>query len=270
MDLYSDIKENYSGRDILARSKGLLDRYESTDSFYQLYSSFRKSFPEVNPEGANALDFRRFFNQLLLHYCHNEAYIKSTFIKKELLQGKHVTIFELPVGDSRADLCKINGHSICYEIKTDYDTTKRLQKQLRDYSTVFEYVYVISSEKRSSKILPLLPEHVGLYVYCDNTRNVSYHKLKEATLSPFLSSKKQLSCLSQSELQRIAGSKAKKKDIIQLLLKKDGSEINLVFKQAIKERYSKKWLSFSDHINDYRELDYQFFYQSMYPASILS
>jgi hypothetical protein len=269
MNLISSVEQNYSKKEILRRSRPWLDNYETTDSVYQLSSYFDKLFPNIKATGAGASDFRALCNELMLHYCHNEAYIKSTFIKKELLKGHHVTIFELPVVQSRADLCKINGHSICYEIKTDYDTLKRLKKQLLDYSLVFEYVFVICSEKRSAKILPLLPNHVGLYVYKDSSAHLSYKKMKRAMLSPFISPKKQLECLSQSELRSISKTKEKSSKIIPLLLKKGSEFVNLAFKTAIKQRYREKWESFSIHINDYHEVDYQFFYQSMFPSSII-
>ncbi len=80
-------------------------------------------------------NIRSLYNECLLKYYPNEASVKANFINKILLNGKtHVTIFELPVGRSRVDLCKINGTSVAYEIKTDYDTFYRLEKQIYDYS----------------------------------------------------------------------------------------------------------------------------------------
>ena len=62
-------------------------------------------------------NIHKIYNRIILNYYPNEICIKSSFIKQILMNGKkHVTIFELPVGSSRADLCKINGESIAYEI----------------------------------------------------------------------------------------------------------------------------------------------------------
>ena len=59
------------------------------------------------------------------------------------MKGKsHVTIFELPVGSSRADLCKINGTSVAYEIKTDLDNFNRLEKQIEDLEDDISYFVV--------------------------------------------------------------------------------------------------------------------------------
>lgn len=64
---------------------------------------------------------REIYNDIIMHNYPNENAIKSSFINKVLLRGRsHVSIFELNVGRSRADLCKINGTSIAYEIKTDW------------------------------------------------------------------------------------------------------------------------------------------------------
>ena len=99
---------------------------------------------------------------LMVHYYHNEAFIKAMFIK-ELKKQKSVSFFELPIKDSRIDLCSINGHSVAYEIKTKYDTLKRLNKQVNDYLSAFEYVYVVCSSDKTGLVQSTVPNCVGIY-----------------------------------------------------------------------------------------------------------
>lgn len=96
-------------------------------------------------------------------YYPNEATIKANFIDKVLfpLNPANISIFELPIGNSRVDMCKVNGHSAAYEIKTDLDTFDRLEGQLSDYFDVFETVYVVTSEKRWQELPSYVPMPAG-------------------------------------------------------------------------------------------------------------
>lgn len=111
-------------------------------------------------------DIHAIYNEIILKYYPNEICIKANFIKQILMKGKsHVTIFELPVGSSRADLCKINGTSVAYEIKTDLDNFNRLGKQIEDYYKIFEEVYIICSESNTDNIISMIPQICGIYTY---------------------------------------------------------------------------------------------------------
>lgn len=50
---------------------------------------------------------------------------------------------ELPVGPSIVDLAVFNGTSTAYEIKTEFDSEKRLASQSSNYLKAFEQVYVV-------------------------------------------------------------------------------------------------------------------------------
>lgn len=55
---------------------------------------------------------------------------------------------EFRVGESIADIAFFNGESKAFEIKTQYDSSKRLNKQLHSYSRVFDKCYVVIPEER--------------------------------------------------------------------------------------------------------------------------
>jgi hypothetical protein len=80
-----------------------------------------------------------------------------------LLGGVYIN--ELPTGTTRADVVHVTEHFMHgYEVKGDGDTLQRVANQLRCYSEVYDFVTFIVTEKHLAKLLPLLPEWVGIQV----------------------------------------------------------------------------------------------------------
>ncbi|MFD2720419.1 sce7726 family protein [Hymenobacter monticola] len=80
-----------------------------------------------------------------------------------LAGGVHIN--ELPTGTTRADVVHITEHFMHgYEVKGDGDTLQRVANQLRCYGEVYDFVTFIVTEKHLAKLLPLLPEWVGVQV----------------------------------------------------------------------------------------------------------
>ena len=81
----------------------------------------------------------------------------------QLLGG--VYIDELPTGTTRVDVVHITEHFMHgYEVKGDGDTLQRVANQLRCYGEVYDFVTFIVTAKHLPKLLPLLPEWVGVLV----------------------------------------------------------------------------------------------------------
>jgi len=201
-------------------------------------------------------NIRREVTSLLYSYYPNEASIKSAFLNKKLFNStQHVVCFEMPVGTSRADLCKVGKYSTVYEIKTDLDNLNRLEKQLSDYQKVFDYTYVICSEKR----YPYLQEHIsndiGIYTY-SQTKNGDYKfaLANEAVLSKSQDCEYQLSLLNKREKLYYA----KLCDINA----KCTPSTNDLFKQILRERYLPSWLFLQQNRSRIFNIDYQFFFKN--------
>ena len=76
-----------------------------------------------------------------------------------------VCIDELPTGSTRADVVHITEHFMHgYEVKGDGDTLQRVANQLRCYGEVYDFVTFVITEKHLPRLLPLLPEWVGVLV----------------------------------------------------------------------------------------------------------
>ena len=76
-----------------------------------------------------------------------------------------VYVDELPTGSTRADVVHITAHFMHgYEVKGDHDTLQRVPNQLRCYAAVYDFVTFVVTEKHLPKLLPLLPDWVGVLV----------------------------------------------------------------------------------------------------------
>lgn len=107
------------------------------------------------------------YNLLFKNY-RNEYIYKNVIVNKILL-GKHSLntsqmLTEFRVGRSKADVVLLNGDSTVYEIKSQYDSFARLEKQIRAYFEIFDYINVISSASQVQKLESILPDKAGILV----------------------------------------------------------------------------------------------------------
>ena len=81
--------------------------------------------------------------------------------------------YEVMYGSSRcvADMVFISkGHSYAIEIKSEFDTTARLENQLKEYISLFDYIIIFTAPNHLEAIKAVLPEYVGLY--CISKRGI--------------------------------------------------------------------------------------------------
>ncbi|MCK9182712.1 MAG: sce7726 family protein [Fibrobacteraceae bacterium] len=94
-------------------------------------------------------------------------YIYKNVLTSRILLGVHslkttTVVPEFRVGGVKADFAVFNGTSTVYEIKTERDTLRRLQKQLDYYLQLFDKIYVVAGESHLEALLATLPSCVGL------------------------------------------------------------------------------------------------------------
>lgn len=208
----------------------------------------------------NSKDVRSIINYTTVSKYPNETTIKSAFINNVLSKTKnHISIFELNTISCRVDLCKINGESIAFEIKTDLDNLKRLNNQLTDYLNVFEEVYVICSQDKQESILLSIPECVGIYTYKINRLgNYTFTKTKSASRNHDLSPDMQLKLISKADKLKYAIDETSHPE-----------KINFAFKQALKNKYSKHWNFLIKNKDIIYDIDYQWFFKNQIEPSIV-
>ena len=251
-------KKLYSDYTVLANQDTLSDRIVKNTG-----SSIFSEYPDLSP--------REIYNQLLKSYP-NETIIKGNFVNKFLLKSRsHVAIFELNVNSSRADICKINDASYAFEIKTDLDSPFRLEKQLKDYFDVFEYVSIICSAEK----YPLFSKHItstcGVYTYTVNRKKDYKFKLeKKAVKNSNFMADKQLNMLTKGEIIRHFGisESLSKDELVEFVLQKNAKRtINSTFKKILKNRYQNRWDFFVDNHSQILEIDYQWFFKNNIPPN---
>lgn len=94
-------------------------------------------------------------------------YLYKNTILNELLIKQHgtkntIAINEFRAGDTIVDIAMFNGVSKAFEIKTEYDTDKRLTSQLSNYSKIFQECYIVIPENLLSKYEAIIDDNIGI------------------------------------------------------------------------------------------------------------
>ncbi len=111
---------------------------------------------------------------------------------------------EFRVGNSIADMVMFNGESKAFEIKTEYDTHRRLDKQMEDYKRFFDKCYIAIPESKLDDYYGIVESTTGIItVSCDNGRIILKNVKKSLQNSQF-DPEALMSCLRTNEYKNIA------------------------------------------------------------------
>lgn len=136
-----------------------------------------------------------------------EYFFKNEIISKYIIKklGTHNSIIfnEFRVGESIADLAMMNGESKAFEIKTEYDSPKRLLKQLDDYHRIFNKVYLVTYFNQLGQYLDIIPDYIGVLVMRIHRNQVSIETYREAKYCMELDCDMLIRCLRISEYKNI-------------------------------------------------------------------
>ena len=118
-----------------------------------------------------SMPLKQFFDWIynILFKNYRNEYIYKNVIANKILLGKHSLntshmLTEFRVGKCKADAVVLNGTSTVYEIKSEFDSFARLEKQIQAYFDIFDYINVITSASQVSKLESVLPETAGILV----------------------------------------------------------------------------------------------------------
>lgn len=120
--------------------------------------------------------------KLLCKYYPNEYVIKN-IIANNILLGTHSMntasmLSELRIGTNKADCVIINGISTCYEIKTKFDTLKRLPEQLTTYTSSFDKTFVVTHEEHLASLIKIQKNMPSFGILVLNKRNQLSKKIE--------------------------------------------------------------------------------------------
>lgn len=122
---------------------------------------------KIDPATTLEQFFEWVYNILFNNY--RNEYIYKNVITNKILLGKHSLntsqiLTEFRVGRSKADIVLLNGTTTVYEIKSEYDSFARLEKQIQSYFEIFDFVNVITSQSHAKKLNSILPKKAGILV----------------------------------------------------------------------------------------------------------
>jgi hypothetical protein len=151
-------------------------------------------------------DLYRAAHSYMLSNYRNE-YIYKNVVANKILLGTHNLntshmLQEFKVGNCKADILMLNGTSRVYEIKSEYDSFERLERQITAYSKAFDEIYVIVSDSQVSKALNFLPDFVGIHEFRRNG-HISRPIRNAKSLKKNLDHDTIFNCLRKSEYTKI-------------------------------------------------------------------
>lgn len=131
-----------------------------------------------------SMKLSQFFEHLynLIAKLYRNEYVYKNAIVNKILLGKYSLntssiLTEFRIGERKADVVILNGTSMAYEIKTEYDTLDRLQDQIDAYVCTFDMTNVITSSSQISSLEKILSDEIGLL---ELTSNYTIRTVREA------------------------------------------------------------------------------------------
>jgi hypothetical protein len=193
-----------------------------------------------------------------------EADIKALILEKRhifVTEGYNSTVlFEkgIVIGSTIAD-CLIFAEDrgiTGVEIKTEHDTTRRLNKQLKNYSLVCDYVYVLCHDNHVEKTEDILKKnnhhHVGILAYTEFRGAAILGVYRQPIRSPYKKIEMAYNILWKPEIENILGSFKRQMKT----LEEEGLSVNVAKSRSnglhglyTQSNASRKYLRKSDMIN---------------------
>lgn len=148
---------------------------------------------------------RKSYSLISKHYRCEYVY-KNELIKlllKKYGTRNSVYFSEYRVGNSIADMVMFNGESKAFEIKTEYDTPRRLDKQLDDYKRFFDKCYIVVPEDRVDDYYAIIEPTTGIIAMSRNNGHIILKEIRLAEHNKRFEYEALMSCLRTEEYKNI-------------------------------------------------------------------
>lgn len=210
----------------------------------------------------------RIINDLIFRFYPCERVVKYYLIKKLLSLRNHIVAFEMSIGNSRIDLCRINGHSYAYEIKTAYDSFDRLETQMYDYMATFEKVYLVVPFELRCRAATCIPQNCGIISYKPSQNGeLRFSYFRKATLNT-CDVKRCVESLSSADLSQllklfgITDIPNLRSEKLTALFPLCGKSFFATYRKLLTEKYSEKWNFLVEHFEEILPIDIQNFFST--------
>ena len=196
--------------DMLRSYSSAFSRSAITDIIkYGDYSHLGWLYSEYGSKREDVTSYGEYLKSLYLEMVKNyrcEYVFKNElvgYIIKHYKKTNTVTYNELRVGKSIVDIAVFNGESSAFEIKTEFDSPRRLEKQLDDYQRLFDKCYVVVPKEKVSDYIRCVDERIGVMSLSKTHKGISIHTVREAVLNETIDSDLLISCLRTKEYEQV-------------------------------------------------------------------
>ena len=176
---------------------------------YEDYSYLNWLYAEYGDKKKGVVTYGEFlkslYSELLKNYRCEYVY-KNELIGRIVRKYKTtntVAFNEFKVGDSIADIALFNGESKAFEIKTEFDSPRRLDKQMKDYRKVFDKCYVVVPSEKIEDYARCIDDEIGLLSLSKSRGSTSILVCRDATINEIIDSDVLISCLRTKEYKQI-------------------------------------------------------------------
>jgi len=87
-------------------------------------------------------------------------------------------------GKCRADIAVVNGHLVGYEIKSNNDSLRRLDGQVKSYNAVFDKIFVVVGDRHVNPVQNHIPRWWGIIISLRGARGaVNFNMIRRAQVN---------------------------------------------------------------------------------------
>lgn len=171
-----------------------------------LYSTYDQSQKDIESYS----DYLLYLYKYIAKFYRCEYVYKNEVINQLLLKTygtKNTIAFnEFRIGNSIVDFAIMNGESKAFEIKTQFDTSRRLSKQMSDYKKVFNKCYIVVASEDLGYYESIVEPSIGIIeLYYDRGR-IKINEYRHAIMNSELDSDLLMGCLRTQEYKDIVSS----------------------------------------------------------------
>ena len=152
--------------------------YSRLDTMRKRYDADKNSFNTY-------YDYLKYIYRIIAKYYRCEYVYKNEIINKLLIKQYGTTntiaINEFRVRNTIVDLAMFNGKSKAFEIKTEYDTKKRLGHQIDSYTKLFQECYIVVPMEVVEEYKKVIPNNVGVIGLMYERGRIKLQHVKDAT-----------------------------------------------------------------------------------------
>lgn len=133
-----------------------------------------------------------------------EYVLKNELLNKIISKGVNNVVFsEFKINKSILDLAVFGEKSIAYEIKTEFDSPKRLDTQLADYQTLFDKCYIVVPQSEVNNYRLHIPSTIGVLAFAYEKQNIYFKLVRKASFNKELDVDVLMQCLQTNEYIQI-------------------------------------------------------------------